>query len=214
MGGVSISLTALKNYLSISLTMEKKSNKVERRLSASTGHSAACERLLAPLASGPHASKMLQRMSEPGPTTKVLFRVEFDDGSAEVETLWAYDLGGDVFRLDNSPFYAYGVSWKDVVHAPYDEYEGRATFKRVITKSGHRTVRVNFDPPWHPGGPADSLLLQLKAMGCSWEGDACVRFSIDIPPTLDLKTVRALLIECHADWEHADPTYEQLFPNG
>src|SRR6185436_16144792 len=37
MGGVSISLTALKNYLSTSLTMEKKSNEVERRLSANSG---------------------------------------------------------------------------------------------------------------------------------------------------------------------------------
>jgi hypothetical protein len=37
MEGVSISLTALKNYLSISLTMEKKSKEVERRFPTISG---------------------------------------------------------------------------------------------------------------------------------------------------------------------------------
>ena len=38
MGGVSISLTALENYLSIRPTMEKKSEQVERRLLAGSNH--------------------------------------------------------------------------------------------------------------------------------------------------------------------------------
>jgi hypothetical protein len=45
------------------------------------------------------------------PTAKVLFRVPNNDGSAEVETLWAFDLGNDQYKLGNSPFYAYSVSW-------------------------------------------------------------------------------------------------------
>ena len=54
------------------------------------------------------------------PDSKVLFRVPADDGSAQVETLWATSLGNDQYRLENSPFYAYSVSWKDVVFAPFD----------------------------------------------------------------------------------------------
>jgi len=46
----------------------------------------------------------------PNPKAKVLFRVPNDDGTAEVEALWATHLGGDNYKLDNSPFYAYGVS--------------------------------------------------------------------------------------------------------
>jgi hypothetical protein len=36
--------------------------------------------------------------------------------------------------------------------------------------------------------------------------------SIDIPPGVALETVRAYLIERGADWEHADPTFDELFP--
>jgi hypothetical protein len=37
--------------------------------------------------------------------------------------------------------------------------------------------------------------------------------SIDIPEAISLERVRQYLIDQGAQWEHADPTYEQLFPN-
>ena len=58
------------------------------------------------------------------PNAKVLFRAPNEDGSADVETLWATHLGADNYKLDNSPFYAYGVSWEDVVSAPFSSEEG------------------------------------------------------------------------------------------
>jgi uncharacterized protein DUF4265 len=76
------------------------------------------------------------------PTAKVLFRVPNEDGTAEVETLWAVDLGNDEYKLDNCPFFAYGVSLHDVVYAPIDVDEGRAVFQRILIKSGNRTIRV------------------------------------------------------------------------
>src|SRR5688572_22698495 len=69
------------------------------------------------------------RMPEREPSTKVLFRVRNEDGSADVETLWATSLGADNYKLDNSPFYAYGVSWEDVVHAPFDPEEQFPAFQ-------------------------------------------------------------------------------------
>ncbi|HET6160752.1 MAG TPA: DUF4265 domain-containing protein [Dongiaceae bacterium] len=86
-------------------------------------------------------------MSDSQKPAKVLFRVPNEDGSAEVETLWADDLGGDRYRLDNCPFYASGVSWNDVVYAPYDLDEEFPTFRSVLEKSGNRTIRVILDPP-------------------------------------------------------------------
>ena len=101
---------------------------------------------------------------------KVVFRVTYDDGSAEIETLWATALGNDEYKLDNSPFYAYSVSWEDIVYAPYDPLEERPTFQRVIKKSGNRTVRIMFDPPVEDGNSSDQLLKGLVALGCSYEG--------------------------------------------
>lgn len=146
------------------------------------------------------------------PNAKVLFRVPNEDGSEEVETLWATHLGGDNYKLDNSPFYAYSVSWEDVVCAPFNEEEGHPTYQRVVSKSGNRTVRVVFNPPIEPGNESDQILQRLVSLGCSYEGANRTYISINIPSTLELDVVRNYLIEQNATWEHADPTYANLFP--
>ena len=153
-------------------------------------------------------------MTEPSsPDSKVLFRVPEDDGSAQVETLWATALGKDEYRLENSPFYAYSVSWEDVVFAPLDPAEDRATFRRVVKKSGNRTVRVIFDPPVKDGNESDQVLQGLVELGCSYEGANRGYMSINIPPAVDLSAVRQYLVAKQAQWEHADPTYAELFPD-
>jgi hypothetical protein len=146
------------------------------------------------------------------PNAKVLFRIPNEDGSAEVETLWATHLGADNYKLDNSPFYAYGVSWEDVVSAPFNSEEGRPTFERVVSKSGNKTVRVMFETPVETGNESDRLLRGLVALGCSYEGANRRYVSVNIPAGVELSVVRAYLIEQKATWEHADPTYAALFP--
>lgn len=152
-------------------------------------------------------------MAENEPDTKVMFRVENQDGSVDVETLWACDLGDDNYRLDNSPFYAYSVSWQDIVHAPYDQEERFPLFERVVEKSGNRTVRIIFDPPVEVGNDSDRVLEGLVEKGCSYEGATRSYMAINIPPNVELEDIWAYLIECEADWEHVDPSYEELFPD-
>lgn len=146
------------------------------------------------------------------PTAKVLFRVLSADADPIVETLWATPLGNDQYRLDNSPFYAYGVSWEDVVFAPYDEQEGLPTFLSVVERSGNRTVRILFEPPVEPDNSSDQVLQGLVALGCSYEGASRRYISVNIPPEVELQQVVSYLTERDAQWEHADPTYESLFP--
>jgi hypothetical protein len=150
---------------------------------------------------------------DPTPNSKVLFRVPVEDGSANVETLWATSLGGDEYKLDNSPFYAYSVSWEDVVYAPYDSNEQRAAFQRVVKKSGNRTVRVVFDAPVEEGDSSDEVLQGLVAKGCTYEGANRRYLSVNIPPGVRLQDVREYLIAKRAQFEHADPTYGELFPD-
>jgi hypothetical protein len=148
------------------------------------------------------------------PAAKVLFRVLEDDGSANVETLWARDLGSDKYRLENSPFFAYSVSWEDIVYAPYSAEEGFPTFQRVVSKSGNRTIRVVLAEPAHPGNDGDLLLQGLVDLGCSYEGMNSRLISINLPPETEMMRVRRYLIERDVDWEHADPRYDDLFPDG
>lgn len=148
-----------------------------------------------------------------GPTAKVLFRVPDGDGGSTVETLWATPLGSDRYKLDNSPFYAYGVSWEDIVLAPFDAEEQFPTFRSVITRSGNRTVRVIFDPPVSSGNISDHLLQGLVSLGCSYEKASPSYISVNVPPAVELGQVRGYLIAHNAQWEHADPTYASLFPD-
>jgi Domain of unknown function (DUF4265) len=144
------------------------------------------------------------------PTAKVLFRVPEEDGSANVETLWAFDLGEDRYRLDNSPFYAYSVSVGDVVYAPIDPDEGRATSSRVLEKSGNRTVRVILDPPVADGNSSDVVVKELLDLGCSYEGANPTYLCIVIPPESDFAAVCSLLTSREVQWEHADPSHHEL----
>lgn len=139
-------------------------------------------------------------------SARVLFRVVGRDGDVDVETLWAIDVGSDRYRLDNCPFYAYGVSLDDVVHAPFREEDGLATFSQVVEKSGNRTVRVIL-----PGAEQDDHLLEAPtALGCSYEGMYNTLISVTVPKGTDLGAAIRMLAESSVDWEHADPTWEDL----
>jgi len=147
--------------------------------------------------------------SNAAPTAKVLFRIVESDGSDSIETLWAFDLGEDRYKLDNSPFYAYGVSWGDTVLAPHDAAQGHATFHSVLVKSGYRTVRVMFDPPVRRGNESDLTLKGLVKLGSEYERANAQYIVVSIPPSVDLASVVAYLVERKATWEHADPTYDE-----
>ncbi len=143
--------------------------------------------------------------------TKIVIRVEDSDGSANVETPWATKIGDDLYRLENSPFYAYSVSWLDVVRAPYSEEEKRPVFVETVKKSGHRTIRIIFDCPVENGNESDKCLKELVALSCSYEGANPSYICIDIPPDADFDAVRNFLVRKGVNFEHADPTYEELF---
>lgn len=159
----------------------------------------------------PRGNRM-QDPENPGPTAKVLFRVVDEDGTINVETLWAYALGEDAYRLDNSPFYAYSVSVGDVVYAPINAGEERPTFQRVLEKSGNRTVRVILDPPLATGNSSDQVIQDLLTMGCNYEGANPGYLAIVIPPPADFTAVCELLTQRKIEWEHADPDYAEVHP--
>lgn len=148
------------------------------------------------------------------PTAKVLFRVPDGDGRTNVETLWAFPLGEDRYQLANSPFYAYDVSWEDIVFAPFNDVEGMSTFESVVRQSGNRTVRVIFDLPVSSDNASDAVIQGLVALGCSYEGANARYMSVNIPAAVDLQAVCAYLILHEVQWEHADPSYDAIYPDG
>jgi hypothetical protein len=120
---------------------------------------------------------------------KVLFYLDSGawHGSA-TETMWATPIGRDEFMLENSPFYAYGVSFGDTVLAP--RQDGMPVFKEVIRRSGHSTYRLliddaqssNFEKFWEP----------LRERGCTYEEGIKPLLAVDVPPQANIFEVYRL----------------------
>ena len=134
-----------------------------------------------------------------------------DGTDVQVETPWAKRVGDNLYELDNVPWYAYGVSCGDIVEALPAE-DGLPEFRRVVRKSGNRTLRVILKPPANESTDSKAILDRLVVMGCDCEGMNHSYVAVNIPPTANFGDVCAFLTDTGQTWEHADPTYEQLHP--
>lgn len=130
--------------------------------------------------------------------TKIFFELDPKawHGSG-AESMWAEDLGRGRYRLRNSPFHAYDVSFGDVVRG--EPSEGVIWFKGVLERSGNSTFRIrlqrglthespDFVEAWSP----------FKALGCGYEGGNFGRaqiFAINVPDSADIETIWHLLME-------------------
>jgi hypothetical protein len=113
------------------------------------------------------------------------------------ERLWAEPVGKGRYRLMNSPFYAFGVSFEDIVFGEVREEQigevrgEQIYFTGVSIHGGHSTYRL-----WLPKSERQSAAFSaawepLKALGCSYEEGEVL--SVDIPPSTDIHAVSALL---------------------
>src|SRR3979490_1988833 len=73
------------------------------------------------------------------------------------ESIWARDLGEARYRVENVPFYAYNLNFYDVVEAPAPGPELKPSVLRVLERSGHQTIRVNFSDAVTEGDQIDRL---------------------------------------------------------
>jgi hypothetical protein len=135
-----------------------------------------------------------------------LVKVELRGDDGEVETLWAFDLGNGRYELDNTPWYAYGISTGDVIEAEREDPEGFPVFKSVVAKSGYRTVRITAATDF-----TDDFFEEIKDLGCSFEGANRRYVAINVPPEVELTAVAEFLSRRNIRWEHADPTWEELY---
>jgi hypothetical protein len=109
-----------------------------------------------------------------------------------LETMWAEPIGGDRYRLQNVPFYAYGLSAEDVVVAK--NIGGQLIVQKTVQPSYHSTYRAflaaevtitsdNFLQHWMP----------LQELGATFEQRFKRLLAIDIPASSDISAAYALL---------------------
>lgn len=111
------------------------------------------------------------------------------------ESVWVESLSGDRYRIKNTPFHAMGVSFEDIVFGSVEH--DKLYFDSVSIRSGHSTYRIlmkkavlpkSFEQYWQP----------LSALGCTYESaerEHMRLFAVDVPPSVDIYKVYALLEE-------------------
>jgi Domain of unknown function (DUF4265) len=140
---------------------------------------------------------------------KIAFNiVDEDDGSVVTETMWARREVDGTYLLDNSPFYAFNVSYMDRLSAT--DMDGVLVFTGVVERGGHSTYRVKMN-----GGAGHREFLrhwpQLALLGCTYEGGGGERrlYSIDIPRASAVKTAYTYFEKLEKDgvWEFEEAHY-------
>jgi hypothetical protein len=122
---------------------------------------------------------------------RILFEIEKDeDGFPPVgaETVWAIDLGGNKFKIDNIPFFARDATLGDVVEA--HETNGMLCYKQTVNRSGNSLIRIVY----YPGTDPTILITELKELGCEAELDGHDHLiAVSVPPHVPLESVQSFL---------------------
>jgi len=129
--------------------------------------------------------------------SKIWFKLP--DGGTE--SLWATKLSDNNYLLENSPFYAYGVSFKDIVSVKTGE-NAELIFDSVVSRSGHSTYRIFLLEPLNRQA-FRKFWGHLEAIGCTYEQASDKYYSIDIPKSTNVIEVYDILQKAEEDsiWE-------------
>ena len=141
-------------------------------------------------------------LGKPADLVHITFRLEAAASHGHAtERMWAEKVADNRYRVRNSPFFAHGISFDDIVFAeagPGNEL----LFSGISLKGGHSTYRIILK------GDVNSLAFRehwrpLEDAGCTFEGAHGKLLAIDVPPRADIHKVYALLQRGEAEnvWE-------------
>jgi hypothetical protein len=150
----------------------------------------------------------------PSEFVKVRFNLPPDvDGWPPVrsEGLWALPLGGDTYRLDNTPWFARGLAADDVVEALAGS-DGILWAIRRVEWGGRQTVRVIPQRIGPLSGDPQAVLNAFAPLGARGEGvQQYGMVALDIPPDVALTEVKSLLVAGERDgrWDYEEALVSQ-----
>ena len=116
------------------------------------------------------------------------------------ESVWARSLGRGYYEIRNYPFFAYDIHYLDKVRAKADPDGGSPTLTRVVSHSGHKTLRVLFSDT----SPEPDDLVRLRSLkerfGVKAEGWGNRFYALDVPPESNYPAIIAQLTA----WENEE----------
>lgn len=133
-------------------------------------------------------------------------KVGFSGADGVVERLWATHVHGELYRLDNAPAFAFGVSLHDIVEIFRDE-SGAAWAVRVAERGPVNTVRVVLDAQ-RP--KSRRFMNMLATIGCWSEGMNAVWFAVSAPDESSFERLVERLASEGYRWEYVNPKREEI----
>jgi hypothetical protein len=120
---------------------------------------------------------------------------------ASAELVWVEVLWGGtrkIFKILNSPFYARGISYLDVVDVvPAPDGYG-LDYARTIQKSGHSNIWLQVPSP--PPKAFKYYWSSLHELGCTYESSSedtkdgnKILYAVDVPPEAEIDQVLSIL---------------------
>jgi hypothetical protein len=129
------------------------------------------------------------------PNVKIRFKLDPENQQGhEVENLWAEPLADGTFRILNSPFFAFGVSFQDIVKAATDD--NVLQFIGIARRGGHSTYRIFLQDEHTIHDPIfQQYWKPISASGATLENANDQFAAVDIPPGSDVAAIYRLLQE-------------------
>jgi hypothetical protein len=132
-------------------------------------------------------------------------KIQFYNPDVGTENLWATPLTRKRYRLESIPFFVYGVSMHDIVTASPDD-DGVLQFGKVLESSGNRTLRARSDDLKKSPRFRKKTVADLTRLGSNVEELRSRLLGINVPPTVDLQTVKDYLTnDARVSWEYGNP---------
>lgn len=120
---------------------------------------------------------------------------------SSAETVWAEPFSDGRrrgFKLLNSPFYARGVSYLDIVDVTLAPDKSALEYAGTIEKSGHSNIWLLVRSP--PPARFDDCWASLRRLGCTYESSSedtadCKRtlYAVDVPPEAHIERVFSII---------------------
>lgn len=110
------------------------------------------------------------------------------------ESMWAKPLGNNLYAIHNTPFYAYGINYLDIVEVDSSDETKKPTVVKVTKPSGYKTLRIIFSDNFDRKAQSE-LFEELKKfkVGCERVSDRYV--AVDVEPTGDYDSLHCKLTE-------------------
>jgi hypothetical protein len=153
---------------------------------------------------------------ERGPDAHVVFDLTVEDGWPPVvsERLWAFHLGGDLYRINNVPWFVRDLAVDDVVRAPAPDTDSHPVFSELVERSDHVTIRLICFRRGPLEGDLARALEPFTALGVYGEGVSQYgMLALDIEPTAPLPAIVTTLRRGVEDgsWEYEEGRITQAW---